>query len=640
MPNVTGIKARRTLRLDYEQPYSNEQQPNNSLKRANTAPPPHSKKQQPDSLIRANTAPPTFTYKASPKEIPNKLIDALNNFETITNEQNILKIESTSTSAEETKEFYPMEQESSMLETPQMTQEQMASINEDIDKLTQQSDTNVDDANIFSQVEEKIAEDATKEQIGEMSVDMSEEKIAEDATKEQELIRRNPAFFTELFNNLQKGFNAFISKFNLHKFTEPPTDTSIAVVFITKHGGYEVFNDSVKKRLTIESFPCPVKNLIRLQLAPHGTCSWATPSTNFRDFSNIYCNLLKTNIPQFHRVEAEQQPLNAVNDQMIQTIIHSLNESAKFITSTELCTTDYHAIQGNSPAVGEHKICEKLKYAGKTRQNQLGDLLLNKEYQIDLEKTKTSGILIMFKVSFKLPDIFFTDGEPSVPVDSFADLLSSLSSPVPVFAYKIGVYNNVNKTITYNAMTELMSCPFFQLYVKLFEQKYTNGHPKYDTIEKDGISFDNGAYLQDMRPYGNITGNIVGIDCNDPATQSHRDSPTYFSRYTTRPMLYEVNTKILYSYFQYSNTFVNIDLSCSFFIFTDALASTNKAKYAHANTVQRGVKKGLAGGSKNKTQKIKNKYKKHTNKCNKKYTNKHNKKHNNRNAKYSKKCNK
>jgi hypothetical protein len=593
MSNIKGRSGQREERRDV--PYSLQQRSNTALTSTKKVP-----------LIRTQSAPPDL-YVA-----PEVVIDFndFNDFEDIVNSTNILTIKEPQPQqqpqpqhpmyAEETKEQTQMEQEyppiEADLQMPEMVK-QMNIINTIIEGVT---DTDIEAV---------------------------EDKIDDKQTKEDKTLMRKGA----LFETLKNKFKAFINKiYPLHTFSQLPTNTSIAVVFITKHGGYDVEKDKKTNRFTIETVPCPVKNLIRLQLAPHGTCSWANPESNFRDFSYIYCKLTNASIPQFHKFKEPQQPLIPVNDDMLKLIINELEKSATILTSMEQCITDYHTEQGKPLSVGEKRISKKLQCAGKVRGNKLGDLLINKEYQLDLSGDTTSGILIMFNVTFKLPDIFFID-DNTTPVDLFTALLTQINSS-PITAYKIGRYNRADNTITYDAMTELMSCPFFQLYVTLFEnisKPQENGMNNFaGIIKNDGISFDNSFYT---RQYD---GMVTNIDCSLIDSFSY---PQITLSSEKRPMLFEVNTKILYSYFQYCNTFVNVDLSCGSFAFPDNPTNITDVNDITAmnrffTTIQRrGKQKGIYGG-KNNAKKTKKKIKKHTNKLNKK--------RNNKKSKCSKKCNK
>lgn len=446
-----------------------------------------------------------------------------------------------------------------------MTQEQITE-DTDINKIN-----HIIEPIVKSPEEISMVEYAYESKTGDDSESKSEDNL------ETELVTK---LENEAVNDLVRKNNLFKDIFNisltsiskvLKIFTSVPPPETIVVLFITKHGGY-IVNSTKNDRLDISTIPCPVKNLIRYQLAPHGTCSWGTVKSDYNNF-NI-----------FHKILSEGELTENI-------VLNKLKRIPEILIKTPDITTDFFKQQNITKKIGEEKITKKIHLSNQINSINYGDLLLNKVYQLDNSNKKISGILIMFTVTFLLPDIFF---------ENYSNMtrLNDVINSSPNYVYKIGIYNDDNKTITYNANTELTSCPYFQLYTELWD----GVKPKL----LDAVSLDN-----------------AGIN-----TQTLMDT---HEQPLIRPMIYEIESDILYTYFQYVNTLVNIDLSCGSFMYPENVIKTeaiinnfNKLQRFFGTIQRRYVKKGIRGG-KRKTLK---KHKKHTYKYkryikNKRYTKKY-----------------
>jgi hypothetical protein len=333
-----------------------------------------------------------------------------------------------------------------------------------------------------------------------------------------------------------------------------------AFIFISKHGTYEL-EDS----LEFDIISCPIANLIRFQYSPIGTCSFGS---------------FKTDIPTyFHLYNEFKNP----NTNIIQTLenIGEQNKCSNYITQ------DYVEIHKTGLDPFEKKIC-KTRTNNKIIENKFGDLLLNKTYQVDTKPYDVSGIAILCNVSFILPDIFF-NGNNKNKLDR---LIEDLIHNPPQF--RIGIYNDTTRKITYESNTELLSCPFFLLFYKLLND--------INVVKNEAMSITDELDFSDMT--------------NEYVLPTHiGNSP----RGTPRYMIFEVNSYTIYNYFQYVNTLVNIDYSCGYIELSEEQQTRlkkmgkEKAEIKRKKTLRKLTDMGVSGGSKtkrNKTKRNKNKSRK------------------------------
>lgn len=335
---------------------------------------------------------------------------------------------------------------------------------------------------------------------------------------------------------------------SLSKFTSMPDPTSVAVLFISKHGGYAVnlnrekLDENGKPTLDLEAIPCPVMNLIRYQYTPLGTCSWTPEQMTVIEKFNDFKRLLEGRILSLYDIDPDAIPT------IITSALNSIAEQKKASPTMKI---DYHTEFGINLNIGEKKFCDRISQSNKVTKIGYGDLLLTKMYQIDTNKyeQKPSGVLIMFGLTFKLPDIFFQE-DNITPINELKLLYEGIDKGEFKPNVTHGIYDEFEGTITYREETELTSCPFFMLYLKL-----TKIGPGHYNATKDGTVFD---YLK------------------QPIIISETDGPIYelvegisLKNFDTYPeihlMVYDVDSKDIYGYFKYVNTVVNIDLSCSSF---------------------------------------------------------------------------
>lgn len=342
--------------------------------------------------------------------------------------------------------------------------------------------------------------------------------------------------------------------------SQPPAlipASNIACLFISKHGGYDVYkqlNDKKVETFIIQTEVCPVENLIRYQYAPHGSCGWGNLYTDYEYYWDSYKLLEFMTNPSLSIEEKRNKSIEQLN-----TLVPILSEHRDTVT-------DYYKVNKEKKYYAEPKICTNIHKSNKLTVIHKNQLFLNKNYQIDTSKymnniKMSSGILIMYDVTFKLPELFFEPGtelqEIPTPINEFKMLIDNLTNKRYVFSFKHGTYNN-NGTISYTGSTELMSCPYFLLYLKLYELG-----PKSDTVDefaftdielKYGISLDNKK---------NIYNDIVMNKIKNRKTNEITDSILDIKE--KRMMVYEINNIHVYSYMKHVNTVINLDFTCSIF---------------------------------------------------------------------------
>jgi hypothetical protein len=162
----------------------------------------------------------------------------------------------------------------------------------------------------------------------------------------------------------------------------------------------------------------------------------------------------------------------------------------------------------------ERKICKFSELAYREVENEPGSIIINKIWIIDTGM-ESSGIVVMNDITFVLPYI------PTEVFNQYA------------YPYKIGVYDRATNKITYKRGTDLMSCPYFIIYVQKLSDKG----------EEYGYSI---AYLYD------------------------KSKPESYKI----PMVYCCCAQTLYSYFKHVKYITQFDMSCeTFSIDNDVLFS-------------------------------------------------------------------
>ena len=261
-------------------------------------------------------------------------------------------------------------------------------------------------------------------------------------------------------------------------------------------------------------------------------------------------------------------------------------------------TRDYYKEKNKQIERGEKKLCENVDKSNKIIKNEYGNLYLQKSYENSC--AECSGVLIMFNVTVKLPHCFFDENNNAVlELTNLNDNL--IQNPL---TYRIGVYNEHQHTITYEEGTELLSCPFFMLFLKLrlnsanlinLDFKWFKP-PKYKHTRNQIYNLKTGTSFENM---------IV-------------------SDMESRQMLKYFTNSQIFEYFQEADTLINLDLTCGAFVIPrDIIATKSKEISRFPNTVEnRYIKKNIYGGKtrkKHQLKKTRNKYKHRRNKYTYKY---------------------
>lgn len=359
--------------------------------------------------------------------------------------------------------------------------------------------------------------------------------------------------------------------------------TNIACLFISKHGGYDVFKNYETKTLEIQTELCPVENLIRYQYTPLGACGWGDIYTDYEYFWDSYKKLeFMTN--QSLTIEDKRK----MSITQLNSLVPLLSEHYDIIT-------DFYKRQMLKKEYGEPKICNNIHKSNKITMIHKNHLLLNKKYHIEtndnIENIKlTSGILIMYDLTFKLPDIFFEPGtefqEIPTPIYELKILTDKINNNIYQLTFKHGTYNN-NGTISYTGLTELTSCPYFMLFLKLYEMG-----PKSDTVAefKYNSSFQNPVTMTEVHlNYGLSLDNKNNV-YNEDILKKIKDNNIINKENIKKPkeertklykidnildvkekrmMVYNVNSIQLYNYLKNVNTVINLDFTCSAFDITN-----------------------------------------------------------------------
>lgn len=291
----------------------------------------------------------------------------------------------------------------------------------------------------------------------------------------------------------------------LNHFTTLPKKDEIVFLYIATHGMYPVMDD-----FTYDIFHCPVSKVIRLQYAPLGTLA---TMFGISEELSIQIDLTDALAPTLTDVNVKQSILNK--------LFEIANNNKK----------DPKMLLNYPPDPLEERLMRRNIHKSNTViTNKLGEQMLNKLYLVD-SSGEGLGITILFDVTFKLPDIFFSEN-----IESFNYLVEQ-----EIIGQRFltkGNYNKETREITYYANSELLSCPYFHVF------------------------------------------NIIDSDDGDDGDDN---GPHYFTGYATHDMtkvnmLPRITTKQLFRYFQYSDMVVNLDYTCSSLNFSDSLKQKLKKR--------------------------------------------------------------
>jgi hypothetical protein len=313
-------------------------------------------------------------------------------------------------------------------------------------------------------------------------------------------------------------------------FQETPKQT--AVIYIANHGGYYFENN-----LLFKTFKCPILNSIRLKYSPFATCAWNTLPNQIQQITNIITNLkdVATN-----KSNITDSPC---------AIVENIKHIKEYNLSHPFLRQDQGKITNTKPDAEELKIHHNIKSSNEIVVNEVGDLIVNKTYITDINNDP-SGIFFLFDVEFRLPDVFFELQNES-ELNKLTEFTNGINNAESRFEekigkYSIGKYNTTTKTIKYNANTELLSCPFFMLYLN------------FVFVNND----DNIVKAISLSEYINATTETI---------------------ISYREMIYKVDSVHIYNYLKYVNVFVNLDYSCAALMFPNEI----KEKIKKMNKISR-----------------------------------------------------
>jgi hypothetical protein len=395
-----------------------------------------------------------------------------------------------------------------------------------------------------------------------------------------------------IFKNIYKNVHEFIQRFPLKRFQDEPSGT--AFIIISRHGGYDLnkkkHTNQKNVYLDIDVINCPVPHLYRLISAPIAACSWGNDDFDIDQYVASY-----TYLEEFRNN----------NDNIdVDRLKNALEDISNYNNAHYNFIKDIHSENQMKLGSFEKKIC-KMKNSNLVIENRLGDRILNKQYQAD--KYTLSGIVIMFNITFRLPDILFE----THPLNFFSKL-EKRATKLKVdndqkFRQRVDI---VNKTITYKANTELLDCPIFNLYVNiLINQK---GYNNITVFIKEAPSFSDYLNINEILRPQNVRNNfetfteyIDGVRdfVSPPADRIAKNSYPKGRRH----LIYELDNFLLYSYFQYLKNLVHIDLSCGSLMLNDFLDKNPKQYGKHSKHFKELMKKikeeSLYGGKKCRSKK-------------------------------------
>jgi hypothetical protein len=361
--------------------------------------------------------------------------------------------------------------------------------------------------------------------------------------------------YIRMYDNIDELNNAYKSNYNDERFQYAekmnfnkknpelflyiPTGT--VFLFIARHGIYQIPN--IKYHIA----PCEVNNLIMYSHAPKGACSWSNHHLDVCRYTRLY------------------NDLRDVSD-VTQSNIESLTSKLNTLARNNQCDVNYHETQQVAVRYPNRDIYFHSDDANRITFSHLGDYIVNKMYVTETEKNLTSGVAILFDITFRLPDIFFKS-------DKNRTILNNALSVNWQKNFKTGIYNESTQMITYEKNTELLSCPYFIAYLTLFYRTVTivDAYSIVDSID----------------------------DRTGPIT-------------VRRKMLYNCYSYDIYSYFKYVNTVVNIDFSCGAFDVINPDKETkiiDDATKEKVNYFEHAEKLGIHGGGKTNKYKTKSRKK-------------------------------
>lgn len=316
-----------------------------------------------------------------------------------------------------------------------------------------------------------------------------------------------------------------------YETAEPSSSSSSnpAILFIANHGAFEINN-----QLQYIAFDCPVQQLIRFNHAPRGTCAWSNIPKRYNNYMYIK-----------HALERNDAHL-----------LEQLKHFGQSVYETCSMKKDYHAEQEVPVQKYGRNMCHNLEKSNQVVVNQLGDTILNKIFTADMEFPHIAGIMIVKPVSFLLPRLF-----DSVVSDDF--MWQSLVNDVERATWPIGKYDMLTKSIHYEKDTDLLACPYFQLYMKLLDASVSRKlHEKSEIVTASNTCID---------VINNIMTNTV-------------------LKATNKPIVKTATTYDLCSYFQNVGKLVLLDFSCSVFEINESelrsMSKTRKYELVNRNLIQ------------------------------------------------------
>ena len=315
-------------------------------------------------------------------------------------------------------------------------------------------------------------------------------------------------------------------------------------LFVASHGGYDVkdtFTGSSLTSLEYYKMACPIQKLIRLLYSPKGACSWSNSSNtikNIKDLTGLLCHDSGKDID----IDALTTELNRIS------------ESNKLRPDV---TQDSAAMYSLPNTLGEISICDNVDKSNMIITSSLNDIIIRKDYQLDLGVefsdiaddskippiSNSRGIIFLCETSILLPINFVEENKDKIDsihtnyLDGKYPYLND--NPSKVRTYTIGkLISQVGQhyIIKYDQNVELLSCPYFLLYIRWFY----NG-----TRITPEFTYQYSVMDPSIEPALSLR----------PRIDKRRD--------LLRNMIFEFNTDVLYSYFQNAKILVNMDYSCS-----------------------------------------------------------------------------
>lgn len=321
---------------------------------------------------------------------------------------------------------------------------------------------------------------------------ISDDRELYDNPNENEVIKRSPFIHERIKSYLHK-----LTTILTGAFTPPPKQTNAVFLFNFCHGTIPIVVNQTAKNIkdklqylttTAES------HLTRMIKTPKSACAFADED----DYRSLFRGIM----------DLEK---NTGHPELFKTVVNYV----KTRFSKDLVTE--YPTEANAY---ERKICDFSELAYREIENAPRTIIINKVWTVDTGM-ESSGIVVMNEITFALP---YT---PSAEFNQYA------------YPYKIGLYDPTTNNITYKRGTDLMTCPYFMLYVQTMTDKVEN----YNSFTTDGFSI---SYLYD------------------------KANPDPYKI----PMVYCCCAQTLYSYFKHVKYITQFDMSCeTFSIDNDVLFS-------------------------------------------------------------------